>query len=69
MGRPVITEDTGAVPYLPLVSGFRFVNDLDTAARAAEETIKNRGPLTSIARETAVEMFDSVKTLRKILGL
>jgi hypothetical protein len=69
MGRPVITEDTGAVPYLPLVSGFRFVNDLDTAARAAEETIKNRGPVTSIARETAVEMFDSVKTLRKILGL
>ncbi|HEY2103819.1 MAG TPA: hypothetical protein VGH08_11275 [Chthoniobacterales bacterium] len=68
-GRPVITEDTGAGSYLPAENGFRFVDDLESAARAAQEIIKDRRSLARIARETAVEIFDSVKTLRKILQL
>src|SRR6184192_93779 len=39
MGRPVITEDTGAAKYLPRESGFRFVNDLESASAAVNEVI------------------------------
>src|SRR5438477_11673598 len=35
MGRPVITEDTGAAKYLPRESGFLLVNGPDEAAIAA----------------------------------
>jgi hypothetical protein len=69
MGRPVITENTGAARYLPSQNGFRFVNDLDSAMSAAREVIKDGRSLARIARETAVEVFDSAKTLRKILAL
>ena len=31
LGRPVITEDTGAGKYLPLESGFRFIRGVDEA--------------------------------------
>jgi hypothetical protein len=69
MGRPVITEDTGAVKFLPMESGFRFVHDLDTAAAASKDVAANWSRLSSQARACAVEIFDSAKNLRKILSL
>ncbi|HEX4629804.1 MAG TPA: hypothetical protein VH188_02470 [Chthoniobacterales bacterium] len=69
MGRPVVTEDTGAAKYLPRESGFRFVHDLENAAVAANDVAANWSRLSSQARACAVEIFDSAKNLRKILSL
>jgi len=69
MGRPVITEDTGVGKYLPAESGFRFVHDLATAETAVNEVLADWPRLSRNARDCAVEAFDSVKNLRKILGL
>jgi hypothetical protein len=69
MGRPVITEDTGAGKYLPAESGFRFVRDLDSAKAAVDEVMANWPGLSRNARDCAVEVFDSAKNLRKILSL
>jgi hypothetical protein len=69
LGRPVITEDTGAREYLPGESGFRFVRGIDEAERAANEVVADWARLSRQARDCAVETFDSAKNLRKILGL
>jgi hypothetical protein len=69
MGRPVVTEDTGAAKYLPKESGFRFVNDLESASAAANEVIADWLALSRQSRTVAVELFDSERNLRKILGL
>jgi hypothetical protein len=69
LGRPVITEDTGAGEYLPRASGFRFVNGVDEAEAAANEVLADWARLSKQARACAVEIFDSTKNLRKILGL
>jgi hypothetical protein len=69
LGRPVITEDTGARKYLPPESGFLFVRDLETAEAAAKEVVADWRRLSRQARACAVEIFDSAKNLRKILGL
>ena len=69
MGRPVITEDTGAAKYLPKQSGFRFVNDLESASAAVNEVIADWPALSRQSRAVAVELFDSERNLRKILGL
>ncbi|MFZ1221496.1 MAG: hypothetical protein WAO00_19565 [Chthoniobacterales bacterium] len=68
LGRPVITEDTGAENYLPAESGFFFVRDLETAVAAVREVMADWPRLARHARECAVETFDSAKNLRKILG-
>ena len=69
LGRPVITEDTGAHKYLPRESGFRFVRGMDEAERAANEVLADWPRLSRQARNCAVETFDSARNLRKILGL
>ena len=69
MGRPVVTEDTGAAKYLPKESGFRFVNDLESASGAVNEVIADWRALSRQSRAVAVELFDSERNLRKILGL
>jgi hypothetical protein len=69
LGRPVITEDTGAGKYLPRESGFRFVRGLEEAEAAAKEILTDWPRLSKQARDCAVETFDSAKNLRKILGL
>jgi hypothetical protein len=69
LGRPVITEDTGAQKYLPYESGFRFVSGLDEAEAAANEVLADWPRLSKQARHCAVEIFDSARNLRKILGL
>jgi hypothetical protein len=68
MGRPVITEDTGAAHYLPERSEFHFVHDLDSASAAVREVISGWKSQSSRCRATAVDLFDSEKNLRKILG-
>jgi hypothetical protein len=69
LGRPVITEDTGAARYLPRESGFRFVKDAAEAAAAVEEVLGDWTRWSRNARRCAEEVFDSVKNLRKILDL
>ena len=67
-GRPVVTEDSGAGKYLPNASGFHFVGDLDGAVRAIDDVLANWKRRSREARACAVEVFDSTKNLRKILG-
>jgi hypothetical protein len=69
MGRPVITEDTGAGNYLPAANGFRFVHDLQSAEAAAREVVADWPRLSKQARACAVEVFDSAKNVGKILSL
>jgi hypothetical protein len=69
MGRPVITEPTGAEKYLPRESSFRFVRDVDSAAEAVSEVMQQWRTLSQQARATAVELFDGAKNLRKILDV
>jgi hypothetical protein len=69
MGRPVVTEDTGGSKYLPQQSGFRFVNDLESASDAVHEIISDWALVSRQSRSVAVELFDSERNLRKILGL
>ncbi|MEO6970376.1 MAG: hypothetical protein ABI217_05740, partial [Chthoniobacterales bacterium] len=68
-GRPVITEDTGAAKYLPARSGMFFIRSAAEAAAAARGVLDDWETLSRQARECAVEVFDSAKNLRKILGL
>ncbi|HAF02492.1 MAG TPA: hypothetical protein DCG89_01640 [Spartobacteria bacterium] len=68
-GRPVVTEDTGATKYLPLESGFRFVDGQDEAAAAVKEVLSDWPKLSRQARRCAVEVFDSTRNLRKIVDL
>ena len=68
MGRPVVTEDTGAARYLPNASGFHFVGDLEDAAAAIEDLLANWPRRSREARASALEVFDSAKNLRKILA-
>ena len=65
----MITEDTGAAKYLPAASGMFFVRDATEAAAAARRMLGDWKNLSRQARECAVEVFDSAKNLRKILGL
>ncbi|HEU0275205.1 MAG TPA: hypothetical protein VFQ83_11815, partial [Candidatus Udaeobacter sp.] len=69
LGRPVITEDTGATRYLPRDSGFRFVGNIDEAETAVKEVLGDWRRLSKQARACAVQVFDSAKNLRKMLDL
>jgi hypothetical protein len=69
LGRPVITEDTGAEDYLPAKNGFSFVRDSEEAEAAVKEVLRDWPLLSRQARDCAVEVFDSAKNLRRILNL
>jgi hypothetical protein len=69
LGRPVITEDTGAEGYLPAKNGFRFVRDAHEAEAAVKEVLRDWSRLSKHARNCAVEFLDSVENLKKILDL
>ena len=69
MGRPVITEDSGAGKYLPRTSGFHFVGNLEGAIAAIEDLRANWPRRSREARDCVVEVFDSAKNLRQILRL
>lgn len=68
LGRPVVTENTGAAKFLPARSGFHFVSNVDEAAAAVREVIGDWQTQSRRARDSAVELFDSAKNLRRILG-
>src|SRR6266513_5337984 len=67
LGRPVITEDTGAKAYLPAKNGFHFIRSPAQAEIAVGEVLQDWSQLSKQARGCAVEVFDSVKNLRQIL--
>ena len=69
MGRPVITEDSGAGKYLPFERGFQFVGDLAGSAAAIRDSLANWRRGSREARACAVDVFDSAKNLKKILAL
>jgi hypothetical protein len=69
LGRPVITEETGAARYLPRENGFRFIGNVDEAEAAVKEVLQDWPRLSRQARACAVEVFDSEKNLRRILGI
>jgi len=69
LGRPVITEDTGAQCYLPSENGFHFIRSAAEAEAAVREVLHDWSRLSKQARRCAVEVFDSVKNLRRILDL
>jgi hypothetical protein len=69
LGRPVITEDTGAQGFLPNENGFRFIQSVAEAGVAVREVLHDWSQLSKQARQCAVEVFDSVKNLRRILDL
>jgi hypothetical protein len=69
LGRPVITEDTGAAKYLPRQSGFQFVDGEERAVSAVRKVLADWRHLSKQARRCAVEVFDSATNLRRILGL
>ena len=68
-GRPVVTENTGANDYLPQPNAFRFVDGRESAVEALREICADWPRLSKLARGNAIEVFDSAKNLRKILGL
>jgi hypothetical protein len=67
LGRPVITEETGAQCYLPADNGFCFIRSAADAEAAVREVLRDWPRLSKQARRYAVEVFDSVKNLRQIL--
>jgi hypothetical protein len=68
LGRPVITEPTGADAYLPAQSGMLFVSNLEEASEAVRRVRSDWKPLSKAARLCARECFDAVVNLQKILG-
>jgi hypothetical protein len=69
LGRPVITEDTGAQRYLPTENGFCYIQSVAEAETAVREVLQDWSRLSKQARHCAVEVFDSVRNLRQILAL
>jgi hypothetical protein len=68
LGRPVVTEDTGAQRYLPAENGFCFIRSVAEAEAAVREVLQDWSRLSKQARQCAVEVFDSVRNLRQILA-
>jgi len=63
----LITEDTGAERYLPAENGFRFIRSAADAETAVREVLHDWSRLSKQAGQCAVEVFDSVRNLRRIL--
>ena len=68
LGRPVVTEPTGAERFLPKESGMLFVSNLEEASDASRRILKDWPALSKAGRSTAVECFDSVRNLKLLLG-
>jgi hypothetical protein len=69
LGRPVITEDTGAQRYLPAQNGLCFIQSAAEAEVALREVLRDWSRLSKQARHCSLEVFDSVRNLRRILAL
>src|SRR4029453_4650763 len=69
LGGPGGTEEPGAIKYLPNESGFRFIRNIDEGEGAVKEVLRDWPRLSKQARACAVEVFDSEKNLKTILGI
>ena len=67
LGRPVVTESTGAERFLPAESGMLFVGNLEESVDASRRVLRDWDALSKAARTTAIECFDSVRNLKLIL--
>ncbi|TSA30531.1 MAG: hypothetical protein D4R65_13075 [Verrucomicrobiaceae bacterium] len=68
LGRPVISEPTGADAFLPDSSGMFFVRTIEEASEAVARVCSDWKSLSHSARDCAVECFDAVVNLKKILN-
>jgi hypothetical protein len=66
-GKPVVAQETGFSKALPTGRGLLAFDDLDGAARAAEEVRANPRAHAAAAREIAEEHLDSRKVLGSLL--
>jgi len=69
LGRPVLTEPTGAALHLPEHGGFRWIRDVESAVEAAREVVSDGARLGLEARRCAVEVFDAAAVLQRCFGL
>lgn len=68
LGRPVISEPTGADSHLPELSGLFFVRTLEEASEAVRRVKSDWPRLSKAAHRCARECFDAAENLRRILG-
>lgn len=68
LGRPVISEPTGADSYLPVRSGMFFVRNLEEATEAVRRVRTDWKLLSKAARQCTEECFDAVVNLKKLLA-
>jgi hypothetical protein len=68
LGRPVITEPTGAERFLPQESGMLFVQSFEEALEASRRVLLDWSHLSLQARQTAIDYFDAAATLQKMLS-
>jgi hypothetical protein len=66
-GRPAVVQDTGFSRYLPCGSGLWAFDDLKSAAECISNATMNYRRNCQVARELAVEFFDSTKVLTRLL--
>jgi hypothetical protein len=66
-GRPVVVQDTGFAPVIPVGDGVLTFTTPGEAAEAIREVIGNYARHAKTARAIAGEYFDSDKVLRKLL--
>jgi hypothetical protein len=66
-GRPVLAQDTGIAPYLPLGEGLLTFYDVDTAADGIEAIMSDYPRHAATARAIAEDVFDSDRVLATLL--
>jgi hypothetical protein len=66
-GRPVLAQDTGIAPYLPLGEGLLTFHDVDTAADGIDVIMSDYPRHAAAARAIAEDVFDSDRVLMALL--
>lgn len=66
-GRPVVTQDTGWSRYLPTGEGLFAFDDIESAAAALKSVESDPAHHSRVAREIAVEHFDSSRVLEALI--
>jgi hypothetical protein len=67
-GRPVVAQDTGFAPYVPVGEGLFAFGDADEAAAAIDEVRCDYDRHRRAARALAEEVFASDRVLRRLLA-
>jgi glycosyltransferase involved in cell wall biosynthesis len=66
-GRPVVVQDTGFAPVIPVGEGILVFRTLDEAADAVREADRNWARHAKAARAIAEEYFDARKIVQRLL--